>query len=303
MKVLHVVTSKANIDNVDIVDGQILFLCDGDALYYDMDGVRRSVSGIKIVSELPRFGDESIIYIVGMQLYRYQAGQYFLMNNIDDDTVSDVTTYSSYKIEQIAEGLVSKDEKGRPEGVPVLDEDGYIPENELPAIAKAIVIVDDYYELPVVGSIDQIYVVKELDRIYRYNTVAQKYVELSLTPGYGADQAYPGDKGFEDHEAIVELQDNDVETAKRVQKLEDKTENLQLSTQSLQAQIDKISVNYLLTVSDITDLQSALTILHKDPYHNGDILVLVNTAGDESNSFMYDALLNRWVLFASKRIL
>lgn len=53
------ITVKANkLATIPIVDGQIITLSDKDALFYDMEGTRRPVSGQKIVSTLPTDPDE-----------------------------------------------------------------------------------------------------------------------------------------------------------------------------------------------------------------------------------------------------
>ena len=144
MKVIHTVTTKANIDNVGIIDGQILVLYDGNALYYDMDGVRRSVSGVKIVSELPFVGDPSILYVHGTKIYRYDSGDYVLMSNIADDEASESSTYSSAKIEELLESYLLASEKHQPDGVAALDENGLVYEDELPSFVRPLVVVDEY---------------------------------------------------------------------------------------------------------------------------------------------------------------
>ena len=298
MKVIHTVTTKANIDNVGIIDGQILVLYDGNALYYDMDGVRRSVSGIKIVPELPLVGDPSILYVHDTKIYRYDSGDYVLMSNIVDDEASEASTYSSAKIEELLESYLLASEKHQPDGVAALDENGLVYEDELPSFVRPLVVVDRYSELPAVGDEAKAYIAKDRNRIYRYDATAETYIQLSLNLGHTDTTAYPGDEGLADHEAVTTLGNTITGLVTRIQSAEDAITNLQLADQSLQNQISRIPINYLLNVEDITDLQSALETLAKDSYHNGDILVLVNE-DRESNAFIYDSLLDEWISFAS----
>lgn len=301
MKVIHTLTTTAGLKTLDIVDGQVIVLWDGDAMYYDFNNRRHCVSGVENVEELPMVGDVNKLYINGNQIYRWDGVSYMAITSpIDDDTVSRDSTYSSEKIESFLSDFLSKQDIHVPDGVAGLDENGIVFEDQLPAGFRAVIHVPTSEDLPEVGDASKVYVIDDSDKIIRYDSESESYHDLGLKLGFTETTAYPGYLGVQTAEAVQVIDGNVASLITRIANAEEKIEDLQDTTRSLQLQIDDIPINYLLNVEDINDLEAALEILHKPSYNNGDILVLAQT-GEPSNNrvFAYDEAITTWIPFAS----
>lgn len=64
MDVKFFTTTSAKLPSLAIANGQLIYLEDKDAGYYDMGGYRRPLSGMRLVSELPTVGQSDIIYVL-----------------------------------------------------------------------------------------------------------------------------------------------------------------------------------------------------------------------------------------------
>lgn len=66
MDVKFTLTSSNKLANLDIVNGQLIYLADIDAAYYDVGGSRRPVSSMKIVNQLPQpsQAQENMLYVI-----------------------------------------------------------------------------------------------------------------------------------------------------------------------------------------------------------------------------------------------
>ena len=64
MDVKFTSTTSARLSQLPITNGQIIYLSDKDASFYDIGNTRRSVSGVKFVASLPQSGVTDIIYVV-----------------------------------------------------------------------------------------------------------------------------------------------------------------------------------------------------------------------------------------------
>ena len=64
MKVEYIATTSDKLSELSVVNGQLIYLSDGDASYYDMGGVRRPLSSMKLVPALPSTvnAQENMIY-------------------------------------------------------------------------------------------------------------------------------------------------------------------------------------------------------------------------------------------------
>ena len=64
MDVRFYTTTSANLPSLSIANGQLIYLSDKDAAYYDMGGSRRPLSSMRLVDELPEVGQRDIFYVV-----------------------------------------------------------------------------------------------------------------------------------------------------------------------------------------------------------------------------------------------
>ena len=64
MQVKFVQTTRARLDSLAITNGQLIYLKDEDAAYYDLSDVRHSLLGVKFVTSLPASGLENVLYVV-----------------------------------------------------------------------------------------------------------------------------------------------------------------------------------------------------------------------------------------------
>ena len=64
MDVRYIATTSDKLSELAVVNGQLIYLSDKNATYYDMGGSRRLVSSMKVVSALPSTSaaQESVIY-------------------------------------------------------------------------------------------------------------------------------------------------------------------------------------------------------------------------------------------------
>lgn len=105
---------------------------------------------------------------------------------------------------------ISKDQIGKPNGIAGLDENGKIPESQLPEYAgtgssTGIIEVESYDQLPIIGQSGKIYVTTDTNLTYRWS--GSQYVNMSSTLALGetAETAYPGDKGKQNRIDIDKL--------------------------------------------------------------------------------------------------
>lgn len=64
MNVSFLTTTAANLNNVEVLDGQIIALTDTNGYYYDMGSKRHPATGLRTVSELPEVGEDNTIYAI-----------------------------------------------------------------------------------------------------------------------------------------------------------------------------------------------------------------------------------------------
>lgn len=64
MDVRFYTTTSSKLPSLTIANGQLIYLSDKDAAYYDMGGSRRPLSGMRLVQQLPEVGQQDIIYVV-----------------------------------------------------------------------------------------------------------------------------------------------------------------------------------------------------------------------------------------------
>jgi uncharacterized repeat protein (TIGR02543 family) len=75
-------------------------------------------------------------------------------------------------IKQNVNEKINSSEKGQPDGVATLDEEGKIPESQLPSIVNDVLAFETKQDFPVVGEINKLYVEKVTGRIYLWSGTA-----------------------------------------------------------------------------------------------------------------------------------
>jgi len=63
MDVQFITTSRARIDSLPVVNGQLIYLFDENMSYYDMNNVRNPVSSVREVNGLPQTGYPEFLYV------------------------------------------------------------------------------------------------------------------------------------------------------------------------------------------------------------------------------------------------
>lgn len=90
---------------------------------------------------------------------------------------------------------ISKDQIGQPNGVAGLDENGKIPESQLPSYVEDVIEVESYDQLPLIGESGKIYITSNTNLTYRWTGSQYMNISSSLALGETSETAYPGDKG------------------------------------------------------------------------------------------------------------
>lgn len=102
MQVEFVTTTADNLEEIDIINGQIIYISDEDSSYYDMGGSRHLVSGAKLVPALPNVGQTNVIYIQLMSDGRAVLSVWDATNNafvtVSNDVAMPVVTSNQYKL-------------------------------------------------------------------------------------------------------------------------------------------------------------------------------------------------------------
>lgn len=62
MNVRFTTTTSAKLSDLDIINGQLIYLSDKDATYYDMGNSRKPISSVKVIAsgDLPGTGQSDI---------------------------------------------------------------------------------------------------------------------------------------------------------------------------------------------------------------------------------------------------
>lgn len=91
---------------------------------------------------------------------------------------------------------VKKSEKAAPSGVATLNEEGKIPEEQLPAAAKAVIEKATLAEFPETGAAETVYIDKAQNKTYRWDAENKVYVPIgsSLELGETGTTAGRGDR-------------------------------------------------------------------------------------------------------------
>lgn len=64
MDVKFITTTSSRLPEMPVVNGQLIYLSDINATFYDMAGIRVFISSTRLVDELPTVGQENILYCI-----------------------------------------------------------------------------------------------------------------------------------------------------------------------------------------------------------------------------------------------
>ena len=104
MDVRFITTTSSKLPDLTVANGQLIYLMDRDASYYDMGGVRRPLSSMRVVSELPpsSSAQEGVLYAIVNAAGHADA-------SIWDANSSTFVSLSGYKATASTLGLVQPD--------------------------------------------------------------------------------------------------------------------------------------------------------------------------------------------------
>lgn len=123
MNVKYVATTASKLSQLSIVNGQLVYLTDRNASYYDMDGERRLLTGVRVVSALPAAANAQ----VGV-LYCIINADGTVSASIYDSTESEFAGIAGIKATSSSIGAV------KPDGVTLtVDADGMLTVSALPS--------------------------------------------------------------------------------------------------------------------------------------------------------------------------
>lgn len=108
----------------------------------------------------------------------------------------------------VAHDTISIYEKGQPNGVATLDENGKIPSVQLPSFVDDVIEKSSIDHFPEVGESGKIYVDTFTNKTYRWSGTQYTEISQSLALGETSSTAYAGDKGKANAEAIKILQND-----------------------------------------------------------------------------------------------
>ncbi len=63
MDVKFTTCPRAKLNELEIINGQIIYLADEDACFYDIANIRRAITGVRVVEGLPQTGQPGVIYV------------------------------------------------------------------------------------------------------------------------------------------------------------------------------------------------------------------------------------------------
>lgn len=102
MDVKFISTTSDRLPELPIVNGQLVYLSDKNASYYDIAGSRLFISGVRLVTSLPATGQENVLYVIISQ-----SG--YVNSYIWDSTITDYRPISGEVATVDQLGLVKPD--------------------------------------------------------------------------------------------------------------------------------------------------------------------------------------------------
>ena len=122
---------------------------------------------------------------------------------------------------------ISKDQIGKPNGVAGLDQNGKIPESQLPSYVEDVIEVESYDQLPLIGESGKIYITSNTNLTYRWTGSQYMNISSSLALGETSETAYPGDKGKQNRTDIDNLSNQKADKSSVYTKQESDSKYLQ----------------------------------------------------------------------------
>ena len=131
MDVKFITTTSNKLSELPIVSGQLIYLSDINATYYDMSGDRNPISSMRVVASLPLTGQEGVLYGVVNAAGHVDA-------SIWDESNSVYRQLSGYVATTTSVGLV------KPDGTTItIDNDGTVHATVTTSLAATAVTYDN----------------------------------------------------------------------------------------------------------------------------------------------------------------
>ena len=102
------------------------------------------------------------------------------------DNTSDADKPVSTATQAALDAKLDSNKRGAANGVASLDANGKVPENQVPDMAKDIVMANSQSAFPETGDVNKVYVAKDTNKIYRWT--GSIYQELSRTEDVATDE-------------------------------------------------------------------------------------------------------------------
>lgn len=110
-----------------------------------------------------------------------------------------------YTKEQLESLFVTIASKGIANGIASLNENGKIPESQLPSYVDDVLEFENSASFPIVGESGKIYIALNTNLTYRWSGSAYVQISPSIALGYNSSTAYPGSEGSRLNDHIYSL--------------------------------------------------------------------------------------------------
>lgn len=242
MEVKFIAVPSDSLNQVPIKNGQVICLTDVSGYYYDMSGVRNRIGSALSDNKLPASGQPGVIYVLTESNDSFGAGFYFWdtekkswtplgvnrikgvaelsyrsgdviispkdigLDKVENLSVSDI--FKKMKDTDVIKALgytpISVNDKGKPNGVPSLDETGKIPTAQLPPSREFILNVATAADLPETGTVGALYVAEDTNNYYVWNGTNYSGVpSMSSSRNYSAFQITGSSAAFYNNYCIA----------------------------------------------------------------------------------------------------
>lgn len=120
------------------------------------------------------------------------------------------TNPNSVSIKFDSSQLIPTSEKGAPNGIATLDENGHVPSSQLPSFVDDVIEYDTFSSFPTTGEGGKIYVDKATNKTYRWSGTQYTEISASLALGTTSGTAYEGSAGLALAESVSGIEETGV---------------------------------------------------------------------------------------------